>query len=301
MNPISLQGAYVTLEDLLRLRLAKLAGDQETKHARLEASGARLSRFRGRGIEFTEVRAYQPGDDVRSIDWKVTARRTVPHTKIYQEERERPELLIVDQSRNMFFGTATRTKSVTAAETAALLAWQYLDRGDRVGGIVVGENGEAMVRPRRRTGAALRFLRAIASANQCLGAENEGAQPSLVQALTEAKRIAHTGHGVHVLSDFSQPMDSLKPPLARLAWNNEVRLIFIYDEFEARPPIGRFPLSQQSERLIFDTSRASLRSDFTTRFEQRLQGIKQLCKRTGCRLVELPSQRSLIDRIARAA
>ena len=301
MNPISLQGAYVTLEDLLRLRLATLAGDRGAKNARLGASGARLSRFRGRGIEFTEVRAYQPGDDVRSIDWKVTARRMVPHTKIYQEEREHPELLIIDQTRGMFFGTGTRTKSVTAAETAALLTWQYLDRGDRVGGIVLSENGESMIRPKRRTGAALRLLKAIAAANHCLGMDVEAKAHPLVQSLTQAKRIAHTGHGVHVISDFSLPIEILTPPLARLAWNNEVRLIFIYDEFEARPPVGRFALSQQGERLVFDTSQASLRTNFTRKFEQRLQGLRQICQRTGCRLVELPNQRSLLDRIDHAA
>ena len=301
MNPASIKGAHVELEDLLRLRLATLAADRETFDARLGASGARLSRFRGRGIEFTEVRAYQPGDDVRSIDWKVTARRTTPHTKIYQEERERPELIVVDQTRSMFFGTGVRLKSVTAAETAALLAWQYLRRGDRVGGIVLGEQGQVLIRPKRRLGTTLRLLRAVHTANQFLNAELEDEAPSLANTLHDARRLAPTGHGVHILSDFSEPMELLKPPLARLAHSNEVRLIFVYDEFEARPPAGRYPLSEHTERLIFDTTQRLTRERVEREFEGRLQGLQKLCQSAGCRLLELPNQCSLLDGVAHAA
>ncbi len=300
MNPVSLEGTHVTLDALLRLRPATLAANRETLKARLGTSGSRLSRFRGRGIEFTEVRAYQPGDDVRSIDWKVTARRTQPHTKVYHEERERPELLIVDQTRSMFFGTGRRLKSVTAAETAAVLAWQYLDRGDRVGGLVLGEQGQALVRPRRRTAATVRFLRAIESANQCLSADMDGDPPSLAAALTEAKRLAPTGHGVHIISGFSEPMDILKRPLAGLALNNEVRLIFVYDSFEAAPPIGRFQLLRGTERLVFNTHHAPLRERFAAEFAERMHRLRRICEQTGCRLLELRNQDSLLEGKARA-
>ncbi len=301
MNPASIRGARVELEDLLRLRLATLAADREAFDTRLGASGARLSRFRGRGIEFTEVRAYQPGDDVRSIDWKVTARRIHPHTKIFQEERERPELIVVDQTRSMFFGTGIRLKSVTAAETAALLAWQYLRRGDRVGGIVLGEQGHVLIRPKRRLGATLRLLRAVHAANEFLSADIEGEPPSLAGTLHDARRLAPTGHGVHILSDFSEPIELLKPSLARLAHSNEVRLIFIYDEFESSPPAGRYPLSSSGERLIFDTTERVMRERFKEQFEERLIKLRRLCQSAGCRLLELPNQSSLLDGVAHAA
>ena len=295
MHPASIQGAYVTLEDLLKLRLATRAGDVEAFDARLGASGARLSRFRGRGIEFTEVRAYQPGDDVRSIDWKVTARRTTPHTRVYHEERERPELIILDQTASMFFGTGTRLKSVTAAETAALLSWQYLARGDRVGGIILGQEGSTLVKPKRRLAATLHLLRAVASANQSLRADLDAPAEPLSKTLEDAKRLAPTGHGVHIISDFCDAQEDLKPALQKLANHNQVRLVHIYDDFEARPPAGRFPLSRRGERLVFDTRRASARKQALRAFDSRLSALRKLCQATGCRLLDLPNQASLLE------
>ena len=99
-------------------------------------TGRHASRLRGRGLDFEEVRAYLPGDDVRTIDWRVTARTGVPHTRVYTEERDRPALLVVDQRLAMFFGTRLNLKSVTAAEAAALAAWRVFLSGDRVGAVV---------------------------------------------------------------------------------------------------------------------------------------------------------------------
>ena len=296
MHPASIQGAYVTLEDLLRLRLATRTTEREAFNARLGASGARLSRFRGRGIEFTEVRSYQPGDDVRAIDWKVTARRMTPHTKVYTEERERPELIVLDQTRSMFFGTGTRLKSVTAAETAALLAWQYLARGDRVGGMVLGEQGHTLVKPKRRLAATLHLLRAIVAANRALHARLlEPAEP-LARSIEEATRLAPTGHGIHIISDFAGETPQLKPALQRLARHNQVRLVHVYDEFEATPPAGRFPLVRLGTRLIFDTTSQAARQGIRTAFDARIHALRALCQSTGCRLLSLPNQATLLDR-----
>ena len=101
-------------------------------------NGRHASRLRGRGLNFEELRDYLPGDDIRTIDWRVTARKNKPHTKVFREERERPTLIVVDQTQNMFFGSRLRLKSVAAAEVAARIAWQNLNAGDRVGGIVIG-------------------------------------------------------------------------------------------------------------------------------------------------------------------
>src|SRR5262249_17765333 len=113
-----LRGAFVDLADLIALRGVRLPIRTNAAIASGPHGGSRLSRQRGRGVDFAEVRMYQPGDDVRSIDWRVTARKARPHTKVYREERERPTLIVVDQCRSMFFGSKIRLKSVAAAECA---------------------------------------------------------------------------------------------------------------------------------------------------------------------------------------
>ena len=133
----ALKGAYVSLNDLLSLRhrLSGHWGETSTQKTGNQ-SGIKLSKYNGRGIEFSEVRAYQIGDDIKSIDWRVTARKNKPHTKIFQEEREHPTIVAVDQTQSMFFGSGARLNSVAAAEFSSRIAWQRLYFGDRVGGVV---------------------------------------------------------------------------------------------------------------------------------------------------------------------
>ena len=129
------RGAYTNLRDLIRLRYAAREITELTdKKTANPLAGLLTSNFQGRGIDFSEVRVYQPGDDVRTIDWRVTARTQKAHTKLFQEEKERPVLILTDQSRSMFFGSQVTFKSVQAARLAALIAWTMLNRGDRVGG-----------------------------------------------------------------------------------------------------------------------------------------------------------------------
>src|SRR5215471_17651879 len=135
-------GVYIDLDDLIALEYR----DREVSflprqpvHSLL--SGRFASRMRGRGLNFEEIRDYRPGDDVRSIDWKVTARLQKPHVRVFNEERDRQSLLVVDQRLSMFFGSKLAMKSVTAAQAAALAAWRILNVGDRVGAIVFDDRG----------------------------------------------------------------------------------------------------------------------------------------------------------------
>src|SRR5215469_12511082 len=143
-------GVYVDLDELIALeqrgrRVSFLP--KQPVHSLL--SGRFASRMRGRGLNFEEIRDYRPGDDVRSIDWKVTARLQKPHVRVFNEERDRQALLVVDQRLSMFFGSRLAMKSVTAAQAAAIGAWRVLGVGDRVGGIAFNDTGTVEVRPRR--------------------------------------------------------------------------------------------------------------------------------------------------------
>ena len=167
---VGLSGIEVDVDDLIGLRFrAQRLELGIARRARQTMTGAHDSRFRGRGMEFAESRIYQPGDDVRSIDWRVTARTGRPHTKLFQEERERPVILLVDLGASMFFGTRKAFKSVLAAETAALIAWAAMHGGDRVGALVAGRSAHMELKPVAGRRGVLRVLRALAALSRRAG------------------------------------------------------------------------------------------------------------------------------------
>ena len=160
--------AIASLSEMVRLRYAarELTGFPQVQARQMMAGGHRSS-FRGRGMDFDEVRIYQPGDDVRTIDWRVTAKTQVPHTKIFREERERPVLVVCDLRGPMFFGSQ-RLKSVVACEISAALAWAGLSANDRVGGLVFGAQQQAEVKSRRSHHAVLQYIHQLQDFSQQL-------------------------------------------------------------------------------------------------------------------------------------
>src|SRR5262245_15501484 len=164
-----LPGVHVDLEELIALeqRGRKVSFlPHQPVHSLL--SGRFASRMRGRGLNFEEIRDYRAGDDVRSIDWKVTARLQKPHVRVFNEERDRQALLVVDQRLSMFFGSRLSMKSVTAAQAAAIGAWRVLSVGDRVGAIVFNDSDIVEIKPRRSRATVLQILSAIVAQNLTL-------------------------------------------------------------------------------------------------------------------------------------
>ncbi|MBY8977157.1 DUF58 domain-containing protein [Rhodobacteraceae bacterium NNCM2] len=198
--------------------------------ARSVLNGRHASLLRGRGLNFEELRGYLPGDDVRSIDWKVTARTGEPHIRVFTEERDRPALLVVDQRMSMFFGTRLNMKSVTAAEAAALAAFRILDQGDRIGGIVFGDEMIAEIRPQRSRRAMNQLHTAIANAQNLLGADAPSVTPmSLNRPLEAVARIAKRDHLVIILSDFDEVDGRTETLLGGLARHNDVIVGLVTD------------------------------------------------------------------------
>ncbi len=202
-------------------------------------AGRHASRLRGRGLAFEELRHYQPGDDVRSIDWRATARRRSAHVRVYNEERERPVLLIVDQRAPMFFGSRRAMKSVVAAELAALGAWRTLRVGDRVGGIVFNEAEMVEIRPKRSQTVALRLLHEVVRFNQALAsgttASGTTAQGdvTLNGVLEAALRRAAHDHLVVLISDLDGADDETRRLATLLAAHNDVLAVLTYDPLGA--------------------------------------------------------------------
>lgn len=214
-------------------------------------------------MEFSEVRTYQPGDDVRSIDWRVTARRQTPHTKLFNEERERPLLIVCDQSRSQFFGSHLTFKSVRAAETAALFAWTALEHNDRVGGIVFSEHGHQEIKPARSRKSILRLLNTIVGFNHSLSISAPHAEQPFRfnDAMSETIRLAKPGTLIVIISDFRHLGEETDKQLSRLARHNELLMIRTFDPIEEQlPPPGFYPISDGQETLVIDS-----RSDNTRR------------------------------------
>jgi len=206
--------------------------------ARNLLAGRHASRVRGRGLDFEELRHYQPGDDVRSIDWPVTARMPQPFVRVYTEEKDRPTTIVVDQRINMFFGTRLAMKSFTAAEAAALCAWRAVTDGDRVAGIVFDDAGIHHHRAERSRGALLRLLGRIAGCNAALRADTSVARAptQLDVALDVAVRTASRDHLVVVVTDLDGRTAGTRERLRRLAMRNDVVLFLIYDPFLVELP-----------------------------------------------------------------
>ncbi len=277
-----LRGAYVELDDLLALRFRPAAEPRVASSVVSARGGTRLSKQRGRGIDFSEVRAYQPGDDVRTIDWRVTARKNTPHTKVFREERERLTLVVVDQTQSMFFGSRERLKSVAAAEFAALTAWRAIRHNDRVGGLVIGNDAMAIHRPYRNVKPLARFLRDLVRFNQAL---HRGAplprRRHVVEALLRVRRLARSHHRIYFVSDFEHWADDWRDAFRALARHNEVVAVRVYDPLEREmPPADRYTMTDGVERWQFDAGDRRLRERYRERFETEQAAFEALCRDT---------------------
>ena len=194
-------------------------------------NGRHTSRLRGRGLNFEEMRDYLPGDDIRSIDWKATARTGSPHVRVFTEERDRPAVLVVDQRMSMFFGSVLNMKSVTAAEAAAIAAFQILEAGDRVGGIVFDDDNKIEIKPRRSRRAVFAFLEAIAEMNAGLNADRKVSREpgGLNKVLSSVAKLAHHDHLIIVLSDFDGIDEATRRHSSGIAAHNDLVLMLVSD------------------------------------------------------------------------
>ena len=244
----------VTANDLIRLRLyAKglhLRGKQRATSA---ISGAHQSRFRGRGMDYLESRSYQPGDDVRNMDWRVTARTGSPHIKLYQEERERPVVIVLDLGPSMFFATQGSFKSVQAARAAALIGWATVAHGDRIGALIFNGKHQEL-QPCGGQRGALRLIRHLAEATDPVaGMRAESKPDGLNHALRQLNQVARPGSQIFIISDFYHIDETLEKRLLHLRRHNDLTALQIVDPLELMPPPpGRYGISDGSKQGWID-------------------------------------------------
>jgi uncharacterized protein (DUF58 family) len=283
----------IELRDLLELRGPGEALRLNAPRVRVVTSGGHLSPYKGRGIEFDESRPYQPGDDLRTIDWRVTARTGKPHTKVFREERNRPVIVWLDLRKPMLFATRGAYKAVRAAELAMLVAWSAIANGDRLGGLVFAEGEHQELRPALGRRAALRFAQAVAAPSlwHARAAEKRpagGAGPADAEhALKRLARVARPGSLIFLMSDFRELGPDADRHVRDLSLHCDLVLVHVFDPIEAElPPPGRYRIQGPARSFGVDTSGPEGRAAYRARFESRKARLVALARSPGVRLIE---------------
>jgi len=269
--------------------------------ARSAMNGRHASRLRGRGLTFEELRAYVPGDDVRAIDWKTTARAGEPYVRVTTEERDRPALIVVDQRMSMFFGSALNMKAVTAAEAASLAAFRIRDQGDRVGGIVFGDAHLAEIRPARTRASLDRFLASLAEANRMLAADAPNLAPMpLNQVLRAVARIAPRNHLVLVFSDFDGVDEETRRLVSTLSRRNDLVLGLVSDPFAEDLPRGvRLVVSDGELQAEVDMADGAAHRSLSEMTRGRLAEILDWRRSLGVPVLPLTSAEETVPQLRR--
>ena len=263
-------GAAVSSDTLIASRFAARFVDITGQtRALAHLAGTKRARQRGRGVEFDEVRAYAAGDDIRAIDWRVTARSGTAHTKLFHEDREQPVIVAVDLRGPMKFGSRQCFKSVMAAHAAALILWSALESGERTGGVVLGDHTLADTRPKRTQHAVLSVIRDLVKAGSP-DPSPDGASHSLADQLQQLEHIARGGARLFLIGDFHDlESDAALSSLRRLARRGQVVALSVNDTLEAQLPLsGHYAVTDGEHHSALDTGNNSLRDAYATQFQK---------------------------------
>lgn len=246
-------------------------------------SGSHASRLRGRGLSFDELRHYMPGDDLRHMDWRASLRYGKPFVRTFTEERDRPTLLLVDQRMNMYFGSQRSFKSVTAAELAALSAWIAFHAGDRVGGMVFGDQRVEQVRPLRSRGRIEALCAAVIRANHglCVTGPDTENQQQLDAVLRNCLGVAGHDHLICIISDFAGVTPQTLQLLRQLSAHNDVIAMQVYDPIALKlPEKGRLTVTQGALQVELAVERQQVRRPLGEFLSGRLQEVAELLRRS---------------------
>ena len=293
-------GINNTVDDLIALqRHARKLDLSRRSPALALTAGNHFSRFRGRGMDYQESRIYQAGDDIRSMDWRVTARAGKPHTKLYQEERERPVVLLIDFSPSMFFGSVKALKSVVASQVAALLAWTTAKKGDRIGALLInGKHKE--LQPKMGKRGVLDLIRELVIFGDPkkgllirgeTGVEGEGIEGNgshLNDELQRLRRIARPGSLVFLIGDFYTINEDTQRHLTRLRQHNDLVAVQIIDPLEiSAPPAGRYAVTDGQHEGILDTQSKKGAAHYNAFFQQHHASVQELMRKNKIPLLQV--------------
>lgn len=279
---------FPQIDDLLELRhRARSIGFASHHRVNSAFSGLYASVFRGSGLDFEEVREYREGDDIRNMEWHVTARTDAPHLKVFREERERSVMLCVDNGPHMNFGTRGTFKSIQAARAAALIGWAAHTQHDRVGGLVFGDPQTRLsyFRPNRGRRALWRLLQALSlprGEGLCQG-------DPLSDALQKLNRGIPTGSLIFIIAAFDREIENLEYSLGRLQQRHAVVLLPVDDPAEKDiPSMGKVMFTgPDGNTLEVDTDDEQARRAYRDAWQQRRNKLSTMANRLGITFIPL--------------
>ncbi|MDQ9093181.1 DUF58 domain-containing protein [Pseudoalteromonas haloplanktis] len=266
-------------------------------------SGHHQSRIRGRGLSFEELRNYRVGDDIRTIDWRVTARTGKPHVRVYAEEKDRSALLLIDQRVNMFFGSQLNMKSVTAAEAAAICAYRIFAQGDRVGAVLFNDEQMQSFKPSKKPQALEELVKSISDYNMALNCNAHIAQQTrhLNEPLEAATRLVSHDQLIIVISDFDAVDEHTEQKLSQMAAHNDVILCLVSDPLISSLPNDlQLAVSNGEKQLNLDTSRGDTKQQLQTAFMSREQQIRNWQNRFGLTVIDLNTKQDTLQQFHHA-
>jgi len=295
----------IAADDIVRISQSTLIGlNRDARQLPLNSAsiqaqfnGQYLSTFKGRGMEFDESRPYQPGDDIRAMDWRVTARTGKAHTKVFREERERPVLLWIDYRQPMFFGTQQHFKSVLAAKIAALLAWSTAHHGDRLGGLIFSETSHIELRPSRGKSASLHFIKQLAQHPAWENPVNPGQHTkSAADALGRLQRVNKPGSLIFLISDFRNMDEPGWSQLSQLSRHSDVILISVHDPLEQQlPPAGNYKMSDGDKELNLNTYNKKQRQQYQQRFLNQQTQLQNISRKMGMHYLSISTEDDVLS------
>lgn len=246
-------------------------------------AGNHASRLRGRGLNFDELRRYQPGDDLRHIDWRASLRTGKPVVRTFTEERDRPALIVVDQRMSMFFGSQRSFKSAVAAELAALAAWMVFHAGDRVGGLVFNDQRIDSIAPLRSRKRVEALLSRVVQQNRALNAGNSDAEDEdqLDKALQRCLGVAGHDHLICIVSDFAGAGERTLQLMRQLSAHNDVIALQVYDPLALKlPNNGRLLVTQGELQVELAIEKRNVQQPLGDFLSGRLKDVATLLRRS---------------------
>jgi uncharacterized protein (DUF58 family) len=262
-------------------------------------AGTYLAKSKGRGMEFDEVRHYQSGDDVRTIDWRVTARTGKVHTKLFREEKERPVFILTDLGDSMRFGSSLLFKSVQAAHLAALIAWHAKQRGDKLGGLVFSQQQHFELKPQSRSHGVLRYFHALTEVHHT---EQGQRGLGLNEALSQLRRLVRPGSLVYILSDFSSFDAAGLRHIRAIRQHNEVSCCPITDPLDLMLPAhsnGLAAVSDGRDTGYIELGNTALQQRYAEQQQGAQQVLKQHLSQLGCKWLPVSAAEPVLSQLER--